>query len=76
MGCVRAACPCAAAGAPAGAATLPLLLLLCGVRPCRKAIEDFLERPVYLELSVQVSPSWRNKVDSLKEYGYFDPLLM
>jgi len=55
---------------------LPLLLLLCGVRPCRKAIEDFLERPVYLELSVQVSPSWRNKVDSLKEYGYFDPLLM
>lgn len=50
----------------------------CLVGRCarRRAAEDFLERPVYLELSVQVAPGWRQQVESLREYGYFDPLLM
>eukprot|EP00878_Enallax_costatus_P011613 GHUV01012122.1.p1 GENE.GHUV01012122.1~~GHUV01012122.1.p1 ORF type:complete len:248 (+),score=59.45 GHUV01012122.1:23-745(+) len=40
----------------------------------RKEIEEFLGRPVYLELSVKVSPSWRQQSDKLKDFGYFDPL--
>ncbi|KAF6263061.1 prokaryotic type K homology domain-containing protein [Scenedesmus sp. NREL 46B-D3] len=40
----------------------------------RQQIEEFLGRPVYLELSVQVAPAWRTKSDKLKDFGYFDPL--
>lgn len=40
----------------------------------RKQIEEFLGRPVYLEITVQVAPSWRSKSDRLKDFGYFDPL--
>eukprot|EP00983_Pelagomonas_calceolata_P126909 1161349-Pelagomonas_calceolata.AAC.1 len=36
-------------------------------------IEDFLERPVFLELSVQCSEKWRDSKDMLRKYGYFDP---
>uniref|UniRef100_A0A7S3QV87 Era-type G domain-containing protein n=1 Tax=Dunaliella tertiolecta TaxID=3047 RepID=A0A7S3QV87_DUNTE len=39
----------------------------------RKDIEDFLERPVFLELSVQCSEKWRDSKDMLRKYGYFDP---
>ena len=42
----------------------------------RRAIEDFLGRPVYLELRVEVSPDWRQQPERLQEFGYFDPLLM
>ncbi len=37
-------------------------------------LEAFLERPVYLELRVEVAPDWRNKNDSLKNFGFYDPL--
>jgi GTP-binding protein Era len=40
----------------------------------RRDIEEFLGRPVFLEISVQVAPDWRQQSDRLKEYGYFDPL--
>jgi GTP-binding protein Era len=40
----------------------------------RARIEEFLGRPVYLELSVQVAPNWRSAPDRLREFGYFDPL--
>lgn len=40
----------------------------------RRDAEEFLGRPVYLEISVQVAPDWRHSGDRLKEYGYFDPL--
>lgn len=40
----------------------------------RRDIETFLGRPVFLELSVQVAPDWRQATDRLKEYGYYDPL--
>jgi GTP-binding protein Era len=36
----------------------------------RKAIEFFLDRPVYLELRVKVSKDWRNKESELKKFGY------
>lgn len=42
----------------------------------RKEIEAFLERGVYLELSVQVSKDWRDSKDALNKYGYFDPMLI
>lgn len=42
----------------------------------RTEVELFLGRPVFLELSVQVAQSWRDKPDSLKNFGYFDPLLI
>jgi GTP-binding protein Era len=42
----------------------------------RRAIEEFLERPVYLELGVKAVGDWRTKKDSLKEFGYYDPLLI
>lgn len=40
----------------------------------RAEIEDFLERPVFLELSVQVAPGWRQQADKLKDFGYYDAL--
>jgi GTPase len=36
----------------------------------RLAIEQFLERPVFLELFVKVKPKWRDNDLYLKEYGY------
>lgn len=36
----------------------------------RQRIEDFLERPVYLELWVAVREKWRKKDIFLKEFGY------
>jgi GTP-binding protein Era len=36
----------------------------------RKAIEQFLERKVHLELFVKVRPKWRDNENYLKEYGY------
>ena len=38
----------------------------------RKEIEEFLQRPVYLELFVAVREKWRKKDVFLKEFGY-DP---
>jgi GTPase len=38
----------------------------------RKDIEEFLGRPVYLELSVKVAKDWRDKDDSLRSFGYYD----
>ncbi|GBF97241.1 GTPase Era [Raphidocelis subcapitata] len=40
----------------------------------RADVEAFLGRPVFLELSVQVAPDWRQHADRLREYGYYDPL--
>jgi GTP-binding protein Era len=40
----------------------------------RSDIEAFLGRPVFLEISVQVAPDWRQASERLKEYGYYDPL--
>ena len=42
----------------------------------RRSIEEFLGRPVYLELRVEVAPDWRQQPERLQEYGYYDPLLM
>jgi GTP-binding protein Era len=36
----------------------------------RKAIEEFLQRKVHLELFVKVRPKWRDNENYLKEYGY------
>ncbi|MEJ2716005.1 MAG: GTPase Era [Deltaproteobacteria bacterium] len=36
----------------------------------RKKIEEFLERPVRLELFVKVTPKWTRDPDKLKEFGY------
>jgi GTPase Era involved in 16S rRNA processing len=38
----------------------------------RAEIEQFLEREVYLELSVEVSEAWRENKKSLESFGYFD----
>lgn len=40
----------------------------------RKDIEEFLGRPVFLELSVQVAKDWREDKDALNKFGYFDQL--
>ncbi|GAX81852.1 hypothetical protein CEUSTIGMA_g9280.t1 [Chlamydomonas eustigma] len=40
----------------------------------RVTIESFLERPVFLELSVEVSKSWRESKKELEKYGYFDSM--
>jgi len=40
----------------------------------REEIESFLERPVYLELSVQLAENWRTSKDALSKYGYYDAL--
>lgn len=39
----------------------------------RAAVEDFLERPVYLELGVEVAKDWRESKSDLTKYGYYDP---
>lgn len=36
----------------------------------RKEIEEFLDRPVFLELFVKVRPDWRKKKAMLKSFGY------
>lgn len=36
----------------------------------RKAIEDFLQAKVHLELFVKVRPKWRDNENHLREYGY------
>ena len=36
----------------------------------RTKLEDFLQRKVFLELSVKVSKDWRRNEDKLKAYGY------
>jgi GTPase len=36
----------------------------------RKAIEEFLEKKVHLELFVKVRPKWRDNENYLREYGY------
>jgi GTP-binding protein Era len=36
----------------------------------RKAIEEFLQTKVHLELFVKVRPKWRDNENYLKEYGY------
>ena len=36
----------------------------------RKAIEEFLQQKVHLELFVKVRPKWRDNENYLKEYGY------
>lgn len=36
----------------------------------RKAIEEFLQHPVYLELFVKVKEKWRSDPDMLKSFGY------
>lgn len=36
----------------------------------RVAIEEFLDRPVYLELRVKVLPKWRKSESSLRRLGY------
>lgn len=36
----------------------------------RKAIEEFVQRKVHLELFVKVRPKWRDNENYLKEYGY------
>ncbi len=36
----------------------------------RSEIESFLDRPVYLDLRVKVSPKWRRDESSLRRFGY------
>lgn len=36
----------------------------------RKAVVDFLDRPVYLDLRVRVRPSWRKNEQELRRLGY------
>ena len=36
----------------------------------RKAIEEFLDREVYLELRVKVREKWRSNLNMLKSFGY------
>lgn len=36
----------------------------------RKAIEEFLQKKVHLELFVKVRPKWRDNENYLREYGY------
>jgi GTP-binding protein Era len=36
----------------------------------REEIEDFLQRPVFLEIRVKVREKWRSKDNFLKSYGY------
>ena len=37
----------------------------------RKAIEDFLEKHVYLDISVKVLKDWRNQDLQMKRFGYY-----
>jgi len=39
-------------------------------RIAREAVEEFLQRPVYLELFVKVREKWRSNPNFLKSYGY------
>jgi len=42
-------------------------------RRSRKKIEDLVQRPVYLDLRVKVSPNWRRRPGRLKLFGYDPP---
>eukprot|EP00798_Chlamydomonas_sp_ICE-L_P008037 gene8037-1271_t len=42
-------------------------------RDSREDIEQFLERSVYLELSVKVAADWREKKESLEQFGFYSP---
>ncbi len=39
----------------------------------RNAIEEFLDRPVYLEIRVKVRKDWRSNPTFLKSFGYIQP---
>jgi len=39
----------------------------------RKAIEEFLQRPVFLEIRVKVRKDWRSNPTFLKSFGYIPP---
>jgi GTP-binding protein Era len=39
-------------------------------RAAREKIENFLGRPVYLDLWVKTMPGWRNKASALQFLGY------
>ncbi len=39
----------------------------------RKAVEDFLQKEVYLELKVKVKNKWRSDEKQLKSFGYIKP---
>jgi GTP-binding protein Era len=39
----------------------------------RKAIEEVLDRKVYLELRVKVLPNWRNDPNALQRFGFIRP---
>lgn len=36
----------------------------------RKAIDDFLQRSVFLELRVKIKPNWRSDAKQMKNFGY------
>ena len=38
----------------------------------RKSIEDFLEKHVFLDISVKVLKDWRNQEGLMKRFGYFE----
>jgi len=46
------------------------LSLKAAGQAARKEIEAFLDRPVFLRLTVRVRERWRNQPDLLKEFGY------
>jgi GTP-binding protein Era len=37
----------------------------------RKSIEDYLEKHVFLDISVKVLKDWRNQDMPMKQFGYF-----
>jgi GTP-binding protein Era len=39
----------------------------------RIAIEEFLQRPVYLELRVEVAAGWRDSVEAVERFGVNNP---
>jgi len=36
----------------------------------RKDIEDFVDKHIFLDLSIKVDKDWRNDDKALKKYGY------
>ena len=38
----------------------------------RQAIEEFIQKHVFLELSVKVLKDWRNQELMMKKFGYFE----
>ncbi len=39
----------------------------------RLAVEEFLQRPVYLELRVEVAAGWRDSAEALERFGVNNP---